>query len=97
VGKLKTKIDKSNAVQFIQESIEDIRDSLSTGDYKFTVERLENVIEVKTSRDLSIGDFTEIIVNILMLTPPAIREDLLALSIYMVALLQEDQDSRVLN
>ena len=84
-------------VQFIQESVDDIRQSLDTGDYKFTVERLGELTEVKTSRELSIGDLTEVIVNILMITPPQIREDLLALSIYMTALLQEDKDTRVLN
>jgi len=97
VGKLKEKIDKTNVVQFIQESVDDIRQSLDTGDYKFTVERLGELTEVKTSRELSIGDLTEVIVNILMITPPQIREDLLALSIYMTALLQEDKDTRVLN
>lgn len=97
MGKLKEKIDKTNVVQFIQESVDDIRQSLDTGDYKFTVERLGELTEVKTSRELSIGDLTEVIVNILMITPPQIREDLLALSIYMTALLQEDKDTRVLN
>ena len=97
MGKLKDKVDKTNVVQFIQESVEDIRNSLDTGDYKFTVERIGELTEVKTSRELSIGDFTEVIVNILMLTPPQIREDLIALSIYMTALLQEDQDTRILN
>jgi poly-gamma-glutamate capsule biosynthesis protein CapA/YwtB (metallophosphatase superfamily) len=97
VGKLKEKVDKTNVVQFIQESIDNIRQSLDTGDYKFSIERIGDLTEVKTSRDLSIGDFTEVMVNILMLTPPEIREDLIALSIYMTALLQEDLDSRVLN
>ena len=97
MGKLKEKIDKTNVVQFIQESVDDIRQSLDTGDYKFTVERLGELTEVKTSRELSIGDLTEVIVNILMITPPQIREDLLALSIYMTELLQEDKDTRVLN
>ncbi len=97
MGKLKEKIDRSNVVQFIQESVDDLRQSLDTGDYKFSVERTGEDLLVKSSRDLSVGDYTEIMVNILMMTPHMLREDLIALVIYVSETLQQEQDSRILN
>jgi len=95
--KLKDKVSNLNLDQFMQESKDNIRQALDTGDYKFLIERSGEDLYVNSSRDLSIGDFTEIMVNILMLSPKHLREDLLALVIYVTEMLQSDQDNRTLN
>ena len=76
--------------------INDLKEIFNTGDYSFQIERKKDEVSVNMSRELKIGDFIEIIVNMIMAAPEYSRADLMTVVSYAVQMLQKKED-RILN
>lgn len=72
----------------------DIKEIFNTGDYLFRVEREGEIVNVTSSRELMVGDFIEIIVNIIMAVPEYSRADIIAVATHVVKVLQ-NKNNRV--
>ena len=93
----KKKKDKETILGgIINSSEEEFRECFNTGDYKVVIEREGDITTLNSSRGLMIGDLIEILTNIIMISPPQARKDLIAI-VTKIAKVLQDKEERLLH